>query len=392
MSLSSSPSSRDGARTTFCVMDETHWWTLPRLKKAQQTMMANLAKRKIAEPWMLETTTAPEPGAGSVAEDTMDYARAILDGRARDSGLFYFHRQSSDGHDLTTQAGARAAVIEASGSASGWRDIDAIVEAWRDPTTDRSYWERVWCNRRVRSSQKAFDVERWKALAGPSPVKDGDDIALGFDGGMFDDATGLVGTHIKTGYQWAVGLWECPFGVDGWQVPVDEVDDAVHATFSRYHVVRMYADPPYWQSWLSKWAGEFGERVVVEWWTNRRKPMSYALESFETAIRTGSLSHDGAKPLERHIGNAHRKDLVQRDEQGQKLWLIQKERHDSPQKIDLTMAATLSWEARNDSIAAGLGDTPWAPPDEPGEAPPEPASPADREQEDDFIPMGSEIW
>jgi hypothetical protein len=29
VSLSTSPNARDGARTTFCVEDETHWWTLP---------------------------------------------------------------------------------------------------------------------------------------------------------------------------------------------------------------------------------------------------------------------------------------------------------------------------------------------------------------------------
>jgi phage terminase large subunit-like protein len=94
VSLSSSPNARDGARTTFAVMDETHWWTLPRLKQAHQTMLNNLAKRKIADPWMLEITTAPEPGTGSVAEATMDYAQAVDEGRVSDSSLFFFHRQA----------------------------------------------------------------------------------------------------------------------------------------------------------------------------------------------------------------------------------------------------------------------------------------------------------
>jgi hypothetical protein len=43
--------------------------------------------------------------------------------------------------------------------------------------------------------------------------------------------------------------------------------------------------------------------------------------------------------------------LPQRDEQGKPLWLIRKERSDSPQKIDLAMAAVLSWEARTDATA-----------------------------------------
>ena len=38
-------------------------------------------------------------------------------------------------------------------------DVDAIVELYRDPTTDRKYWERVWCNRPVQSTRKAFDLK-----------------------------------------------------------------------------------------------------------------------------------------------------------------------------------------------------------------------------------------
>jgi len=355
VSLSSSPSARDGARTTFCLLDETHWWTLPRLKRAHQTLMANLPKRKVADAWALEVTTAPEAGLGSVAEDTMEYGRAVKEGRIQDSKLFYFHRQASDEHDLTTEEGARAAVIEASGPAAAWRDIDSIVELWRDPTTDRAFWERVWCNRLVKSGRKAFDAKLWNSLAADTcPVRDGDLIVLGFDGAQFHDSTGLVATHVETGYQWVVGAWECPYGKEEtWQVPVVEVDDVVAAMFQRYQVWRMYGDPPYWQEWLAKWAGQYGEERVIEWWTNRRMPMSYALEAFHTAMTSRTISHDGNAVLSRHIANADRYDLPQRDEQGKPRWLIRKERADSPHKIDLAMAAVLSWEARNHAIAAG---------------------------------------
>lgn len=355
VSLSSSPSARDGARTTFCVFDEVHWWTSARLLQAHQTMMANLPKRKLADAWALEVTTASEPGAGSVAEATMNYAKVVKDGRVKDARLFYYHRQASDEQDLTTEEGARAAVIEASGPAASWRDIDAIVELWRDPTTDRAYWERVWCNRLVKSSLKAFDTEKWKQLATEERlVKKGDLIALGFDGAQFHDSTGLVATHIETGYQWVLGVWECPFGQDGkWQVPVKEVEEVVDAAFKEYTVWRMYADPPYWQSWIAKWAGEYGDDKVIEWWTNRRKPMSYALENYDSAITAGDISHDGNNVLLRHIGNSYRSDLPMRDGEGKVLWLIKKERRDSPHKIDIAMASVLSWEARTDAIAAG---------------------------------------
>src|SRR5919109_30374 len=118
VSLSTSPNARDGDNDTFQIADETHWWTLEKLRRAHQTMLANIPKRKAADAWALEVTTAYEPGSSSVAESTMDYARAIAEGRAKDARLFFFHRQSADEHDLETEEGARAAVLEASGAAS----------------------------------------------------------------------------------------------------------------------------------------------------------------------------------------------------------------------------------------------------------------------------------
>jgi len=355
--LSSSPNARDGARTTFQVADETHWWTLPRLKQAHQTMMANLPKRRLADAWALEVTTAPEPGAGSVAEDTMEYARAVAEGRVRDSRLFFFHRQAGEGHDLDTEEGARAAAIEASGMTAAWRDIDAIVELWRDPTTDRAYWERVWCNRLVKSSAKAFDPEQWAQLTRSDYViPDGALITLGFDGAMFNDSTGIVATEVESGHQQVLGVWEQPYGSagDNWKVPEQEVDDMMESAFQRWNVWRLYADPPYWQAWVAAWAGRYGTDRVVEWWTNRRVAMTQALESYQTAIQTAALTHDGNAAMGRHIANAHRHDLPQRDEQGKPLYLIRKERSDSPNKIDLAMAGVISWEARNDAIASGI--------------------------------------
>lgn len=355
VSLSAAPNARDGARTTFAVSDETHWWTLPRLKQAHQTMLNNMAKRKLADPWVLEVTTAPEPGAGSVAEATMDYAIAVQEGRIKDASLFYFHRQAGDEHDLTTAEGARAAVIEASGPAAAWRDIDGIVTLWQDPTTDRAYWERVWCNRLVKGASQAFNVERWRELeVADSPVLPGATITLGFDGAVSFDSTALVATDVVTGYQWVAGLWECPPGREDWRVPEAEVDATVRRMFADYTVWRMYADPPYWQSWIAQWQGVFTDERVNEWFTNRRNQMAAALEAFSTSLSAGEISHDGDERLRRHLGNARREDLPWRNEQGQPLWLIRKDRPKSPHKIDAAMAAVLSWEARMDAVRSGL--------------------------------------
>jgi hypothetical protein len=130
------------------------------------------------------------------------------------------------------------------------------------------------------------------------------------------------------------------------------------AICSQYTVWRLYADPPYWQSTIATWRGLYGEERVIEWWTNRRLQMRNALEGFDSAIKTGLISHDGDADLTKHIGNARRLDLPQADEQGKKLWLVQKERPDSPHKIDLAVCATLAWQARTDAVAAGMARVP----------------------------------
>ena len=355
VSLAGAPGPRDGARTTFQVFDETHRMTLPRQRDAHRTMLANLPKRRLADPWALEVTTAYSPGEGSIAEDTMDYARAVKSGSVTDSKLFFFHRQAGDGHDLETVDGLRAAVIEASGPAADWSDVDGIVEQWQDPTSDHAFLERVWLNRPTQASKQAFDAARWRGLTREGyRVAPRSMITLGFDGARFRDSTALVGCEIETGHLFLVALWERPQGVDEWEVPAAEVDEAVEDAFSTWDVWRLYADPPYWESQVDAWAGKYGEDKVVAWWTNRRKQMGYALRAFRTAIEGGELSHDGSPDLERHIGNARRREIQLRDDEDKPLWVIQKERPDSPHKIDAAMGATLAWEARGDAVAAGV--------------------------------------
>lgn len=336
----------------------THRFTSDRLRKAHKTMLANLPKRRLADAWSLETTTAPAPGEGSIAEEAMDFARAVVAGKAAGGRFFFFHRQASDGHDMTTLKGVKGAVVEA--SAAGWErsNIEAIVDQWRDPNADRAYLERVWTNRLVRASHLAFDAEAWKKRARPElEIPAGALVTLGFDGARYHDATALVATDVKTGHQVKVGIWEKPFELERlgkeWEVPEAELEEAVAAAFARWSVYLFYADPPYWETTVAKWAGEHGEKVVVAWPTNRWAKMAFACRAYANAILGDELTHDGDADLARHVGNAHRKALHMKDANGQPLWVIQKERQDSPMKIDGAMAGILSWQARTDALTQG---------------------------------------
>ena len=351
--LATAPDARDGARTTFQLFDETHRLKSARHRAAHRTMLANIPKRPLADPWSCEITTAPAPGENSIAESTMNYAAAVQKGQMSDSRLFYFHRQASDEHDISTTEGLRAAVIEASGPVAEWSDIDAIVE----PDADRAYLERVWLNRLVRAADQAFDVRLWNDLARDFEPPAGSLITLGFDGARYRDATGLIGTHVETGHQWPIGLWERPANLDDWEVPYLEVDSAVDRAFGRWNVWRMYADPYWWESFLAEWAGRYPERVA-EWATNRYRKMALSLQGFNNAITSCELSHSGDALVAAHIGAAHRKYQTFVDDEGRPLWTIQKDRPDSAHKIDFAMASVLSWEARVDAIAAGALNEP----------------------------------
>jgi hypothetical protein len=354
--VASTPNARDGARTTFQHCDESHRLVLDGQKRAWSVMLANLGKRPMADPWALETTTAPEPGGGSVAEGTMDYVLKLMaTAEPADSRIFFYHREASQKHDLATKAGLRAAILEASGPyIAKWTDVDRIMRRFEDGDADRAYAERVWLNRRVQASAKAFDAALWATLVRPEYApKKGAMIALGFDGSRYEDATGLVATELDSGYQFVVGSWEKPETQAAWEVAVAEVDGAVADAFARWTVVRMYCDPPKWESWVATWAGRYGDKKVFEWWTNRRKPMAFAIRSYLGAMQAGELSHEDSPVFARHIGNACRSPTNLVDDQEQPLWVLRKERPDSPHKIDLAMAGVLSWEARNDSLAAG---------------------------------------
>lgn len=360
--VSATPSSRDGARTTFVHADETHRWVLPRLKDAWRTSLANLPKRPLSQPWALETTTAPEPGAGSVGEGTMEYGLQLInDPPSPPARIFFFHREASDQHDLTTREGRIAAVTEASGPyISRWSDSDRIARQWEEADADPEYLERVWLNRRVQAAARAFDIEQWKKLAriGYQPAR-GARISLGFDGSRYDDATGLVATELEEGYQWVAGLWQKPESAEEWEVDVTEVNSVVEALFSEYRVVRMYCDPPKWEGSIATWSGKFGEKRVVEFLTTRTLKTAHAVRAFNEAIRAGEISHDNDARFTQHVGNAVKHPTRLFDAEGERLWLIKKERPDSPFKIDLAMAGLLSWQANLDAIASGQGGRRW---------------------------------
>lgn len=358
VALASAPNARDGARTTFEPFDETHRWVLPRLVDAHTTMLGNVPKRKLADAWSLETTTAFVPGEASVAEGTWEYAEKVAKGEIDDPRLFFFHRQASDQHDLDTEDGVRAAVVEASGPAAEWSDLDSIIALRQDPKVDVSYWERVWLNKPTQAARQAFSSARWGDLAKGKRPSERVSIVVGVDGARFRDAYAAVATVVETGFQFPISIIQRPENAEeGYEHPLDTIDEEMSAAFADFNVWRVYIDPQWIDYLVTRWTARWGDRIF-SWETHRQRPTATAVSNFASAIKAGDLTHEDDALFAEHIANARRRNLKLVGDDGQPLWVIEKERPDSPRKIDAAMAAILSWQARADALESGDLDSP----------------------------------
>jgi hypothetical protein len=357
--------SREGARGTFAVLDQSESWTTGNGGRR----LADVLRRNAAKVggWTFELQNAPEPGDASVADLTARAAEKRTPGVYFDAGP-----PVPEVPDLSNIPALLAALEIAYADAAlrqvgtnddgapifdGWVDLVRLAEDINDPDTDPSDARRYYLNQVTPRSERAYDRGLWIAGAEGRSLDqlDEETVVVGFDGSMFDDATALVVAGVVSGTMTLAGLWEKPEHADDtWQVPVDEVDAVVEELVDRYDVWRLYADPFRWQSSMSRWDGLRRKEFVASWSTARLKQTGYACRNFAAEIRAGDI---GPAPdeheLTRHMGNAVRRYVNSRDDKGARLWTLAKP---SPLlKIDGAMAATLAAEARRDALTAGVG-------------------------------------
>jgi hypothetical protein len=378
--VTSSATSRKGNKALFAVLDQTEEWTASNGgKRLAQVMRSNAAK---INGTTLESPNAYIPGMGSVAEDTAAFAKAIAEGRAREEGLLWDHREAPPETDPTSRASLVAGLRYAYGDSSdhpdgcvlhdppcppGWSPIDRLVGDFWDPSNDPQVMRSDFLNQITHASDSWLSQPEWAAVADAARVvADGDVIVLGFDGSRkrtrgVTDATALVGCRVRDGHVFLLGCWEQPDGPagEGWRVPVLDVLATVEEAMNRYTVVGMYADPAKWESHVADWEAKWGPRLKVqatrqnpiEWWMTggRAVLIVRALEQFHTAVIERELTHDGSSPLTRHILNARRRT-------SRSGLQIMKEHPDSPRKIDAALAAVLAWQCRLDAVAKGLAE------------------------------------
>lgn len=358
--VTSSPRALEGGRATFTLKNETHHWIGSNEGHEMAKVIArNAAKSRDGSSRVLAISNAHAPGEDSDAEHDWETWRKIDQGVSKIRDVLYDSLEAPGDTDLEDDESLRAGILAARGD-SHWLDADRLLAEIRDPRTTPAMARRFYLNQIVAEEDKPFDSERFAALRRDFYVPpDGAAITLGFDGSGLvverrRDHTALIGSEIVTGHQWVAGYWE-PEELPNGDLGIDSgaVDAVVADVFERYQVWRMNADPYKWGRWLSEWAGRYGADRIVSWPTTSYRKMAFALAQYRTAITAGDLSHDGDSRFVASIANSHKHMHHFRDDDGELCWTIQKERPDSPMKIDAAVAACLSWEARTAAIAAG---------------------------------------
>lgn len=363
--------SKDGGKETFAIADEVHLYITTELRSMHSMVRRNTRKRKIAQPWMLATTTMFEPGEGSVAEDLYDEAESLAESPRRHYSFCFHHRQGNIDEKKEWEDDKRQmeSLAESYGAAAKWMDLESIVlDEIRAPGAKTAENVRYFHNMKSKGEHKAIDLAKWDALADakrtPAPSKHVG-ILIAFDGsdrGEHADDTVLAGWTIETvPHLFLIGRWRRPPRAGReYKVPRHQVRKTVTEVREGYDVRRFVCDPPGWRDEIDGpaegWVKEFGvdaagEPLVREFLTNRPSEMGPAIDRFLEAVDEAKFTHDGSPEIREYCEHA----LLVKAKGGGDYSALAKPAVD--QKIDGLVTAVIGYEE--------LADLPVIEPDEP---------------------------
>lgn len=379
--ITSSARTVKGNRAVFAVLDQTEEWVRSNGGvRLAETMRINAAKVGGST---VESPNAYTPGEDSVAEGSAAFWSTILEGKARDDGLYYDHREAPADTDLSDRdslmAGLRVAYGDSSGHPGrcvihpvpcppGHVDLDVVLATVWDPAIDPQRARADFLNQVTHASDSWMPAPDWRARIDEYRiVTSTEPVVLGFDGSRGRvrgkaDATALVGCTVSDGHLFELNVWEQPDGPGGkdWLPNAAEIDLAVAAAFRDYNVVGFYADPSGWSEQVAGWEARYGHSLKVKasqaspiaaWPRGKDSRVVEYVERLRVALVAGEASHDGSSALTRHVLNARRRPT-------RTGYLLFKEFPESPRKIDAAYAAVMAWKARIDGISAGVGSEP----------------------------------
>ena len=342
--VTSSAKTKLGNPVTFVLQDETGLWRKPNgmdeVAKTQRRGLAGMQGRSI------ETTNCWDPSEASVAQTTFESQRP---------DIFRFYREPPSDLSYKNKV-ERRRIHKFVYEGSWWVNLDSIeAEAAELLETDPANAERFFGNRRVRGAGSWLPDDLWDARLVERTVEDGSPVCGGFDGSETDDWT-AIRLETMDGFQFTPTygpdkrptVWN-PAEWSG-RVPRSEVHAAWAELAARYKLVRVYCDPPKWQSEVEGWALEYGDDVFIEWPTYRGVAMHASLERTVTDLQSAALTHDDCQHARTHVGNARKKAA------GNDRYILTKP--SNAEKIDVAMTSVLAHEAMADAVASGWAPTP----------------------------------
>lgn len=358
--------SKEGNRPVWAALDQTEGWT----KSNGGVRLAAVLRRNAGKVGgtTVETPNAYRPGGGSVSEQTAAYQASLSEGRARQAGLLYDHREAPADTDLADRESLHAGLLAAYGDSAvengGWVDLGRIIEEIWDPATDPQDARQFYLNQVTHASDSWVSRPEIMAAADVEKiVVDGDTIVLGFDGSRGRvkgkaDATALVGMRVEDKHLFTVRVWERrDSDPQDWAPNPAEVDAVVRETFDRFNVVGFYADPAGWVGQIASWEAEYSDvlRVrasrdapIAAWPRSKDSRVAEHVEKLRQALVLKEITWDGGSHLMRHMLNARRRALRRGG------YLLYKDFPDSPDKIDAAYAAVLAYKACLDVISRGV--------------------------------------
>jgi phage terminase large subunit-like protein len=307
--------SKEGGKETFAGFDETHLYVAPELHRLHATIRRNLAKRKAAEPWSLETSTMYAPGENSVAESSHRYWEAIIAGAISDESFLFDHLQGPSDFNWASDDELREALMQAYGQAAEWMDFERLVAEARDPDTDASDFKRYFLNQPTeRTAGKWITDERWREMRSKIEIPDDSEIVVGVDAAKTRDCTACNWSWLDPKTRKIVQrirVWSARPGnphhelVAGGRINNDDVRDfIIDELMERFQVRLLFYDERYFDTQAND-LSQLGMTVVE---MHQGKPeMNAAWDLYYDLVHVGKtprIAHDGDPVFAAHVRNA----------------------------------------------------------------------------------------
>lgn len=352
--------SRLGQRITLSVQDQTESWVESNgghaLADNQRRGLAGMKGR-----WF-STPNAWNPVEDSVAQRTGESKAPGVYLDDVDPGPGSVRNKADRKRMLKKVYGDSATKPRKDAEWEPWIELDRIdAECEALVEYDPAQVEQWFLNRKIAQEGAAFDpAQITKQSRGPdnAPViEPGSTIVIGVDGARYQDAIAAVACDVKTGHIWELAIIERPAHLP-WDAEYEHdfafVDAAVRQAFETYNVWRAYCDPHLIDNLLQGWRNSFGDKRVIDWTTNRHKPIAWAVRHFEQALMGGDITFNkDDELLLSHLRHARKRIVPVRDNNENKMHTLAKPAKDSSEKIDGAMAAVLAYEAAGDCVSHG---------------------------------------